>query len=224
MRSPDRSGSARPPCATSFRDPRPDGARAVVPAGAALAARRHAQRLPPPAAQGQAGQPLERLGRSRVRRGLGASGGGRGPRRRDDHGDGQPRSPRVPHRLRRGDAPGGGAGHASRRASRRLRAVAPGSSPHAECARRPRPRIGGGDGDGAAPGAGLRRAATGRARAALRAVRHAARQVLDLQAHAAGRGRGPRMPGRQRLRGGLHPSPPLPRGAREFASGRAPAT
>ena len=51
-----------------LRDPRPDGARALVLAGAALAAGRHAQRLPPPAAQGQAGQPLERLGRGRVRR------------------------------------------------------------------------------------------------------------------------------------------------------------
>ena len=41
---------------------------AVVPVRAADAAARHAQRVPHPAAQGQARQPLERLGRGRVRR------------------------------------------------------------------------------------------------------------------------------------------------------------
>ena len=94
-----------------------------------------------------------------------------------------------------------------------------GSSADAERARRSRDRIRGRDGAGAAPGAGLRSSAIGRARAALRAARHGRRQVLDLQAHAAARGRGPRMPGWQRLRRGVRASPALSRGAGELDLG-----
>ena len=56
--------------------------------------------LPHPAAEGQARQPLERLERDRVRRRLGAAGRRGGPRRRDDHRDGEPHAARL--RDRRG--------------------------------------------------------------------------------------------------------------------------
>ena len=49
--------------------------------------------------------------------------------------------------------------------------------------------------------------------------RVAAGEVLGLQAHAGLRGRGPGVPGRQRLRRGLRPAAPLPRGAAELRLG-----
>ena len=54
--------------------PRPDRERRLLLLDAALHARRRAQPLPHPAAQGQARQPLQRLQRGRVPRRLGADG------------------------------------------------------------------------------------------------------------------------------------------------------
>ena len=61
--------------------PRPDRRRPLLLPAAALDARRRAQPLPHPAAQGQARQPLQRLQRGRVPRRLGAAGRRGGPRR-----------------------------------------------------------------------------------------------------------------------------------------------
>ena len=82
--------------------PRPGRRRALLLPDAALHSRRRAQRDPHPAAQGQARQPLQRLERGRVPRRLGADGRRGGPRRADDHRDGQPH----PARLRLGAAAG----------------------------------------------------------------------------------------------------------------------
>ena len=55
--------------------------------------------LPGRAAEGQARQPLERVGRDRARRRAGAAGGRGGPRRAHDRRDGQPHAPRLRARL-----------------------------------------------------------------------------------------------------------------------------
>ena len=75
--------------------PRPGRRRHLLLPAAALDPRRRAQRLPRPAAQGQARQPLECVQRGRVPRRLGAHGRRGGPRRADDHRDGQPHPPRL---------------------------------------------------------------------------------------------------------------------------------
>ena len=74
------SGSARRRCATRSSCSR-RRRRAVVLPPAARAPRRHAQRLPHPAAEGQARRPLERVERDRVRRRVGAARRRGGPRR-----------------------------------------------------------------------------------------------------------------------------------------------
>ena len=63
-----------------------------------------------PAAQGQAGQPLQRLERGRVRRDLGAPGRRGGPRGAHHHRDGRGDPAGLRARVGRADAPGGGAG------------------------------------------------------------------------------------------------------------------
>ena len=83
---------------------RADRRRPVVLPAAAHPARRHAQPLPPPAPEGQARQPLQRLQRGRVRRRLGAHARRGGPRRPDDHRDGQPHAARLRARLGDGHA------------------------------------------------------------------------------------------------------------------------
>ncbi len=70
--------------------------RAVLLRGAARAARRHAQPARRGPAQGQARQPLQRLGRARARRHPGPPARRRGPRRAHHHRDGR----RDPARLR----------------------------------------------------------------------------------------------------------------------------
>ncbi len=86
---------------------------------AALDARRRAQRLPHPAPQGQARQPLQRLQRGRVPRRLGADGRRGGARRADDHRDGQPHPPRLRDRRR----------HRLPRRGRRRRSTTPPTAP-----------------------------------------------------------------------------------------------
>ena len=138
--------------------PRPGRRRHLLLPVPALDARRRAQQLPPPAAQGQARQPLQRLQRDRVRRRLGAAGRRGGRRRADDHRDGQPH----PARLRRSARPAG-CGPASPRRSTtpQHRAtfgkIADRPAADAERARRPRDRVRGGDDLGDAAGARLRR-------------------------------------------------------------------
>ena len=79
------------------------------------------QRDPPRAAEGQARQPLERLGRSRVSRRGRVARRRRGARRRDDPRDGDADAARLRGRERRADAKRLRRGRASRPPSRRLR-------------------------------------------------------------------------------------------------------
>ena len=83
---------------------------------------RRAQRHPPRAPEGQARQPLERLGRDRARGRVGAARRRGGPRRPDDPRDGRPHAARLRARLDGADAAGGRRGDAPRRAPRRVRA------------------------------------------------------------------------------------------------------
>ena len=113
-----------------------------------------------------------------------------------------------------------GAGPASRDASPGLRQAAARAAADEERARRPRHRERGGDGAGAAGRARRRCARARSAGGGAGAHRHGHRQVLDLQAHADARQRGPGMPGRGRLRRGVAAGAPLPPGAAELDLGR----
>ena len=66
----------------------------------------------------------------------------------------------------------------------------------------------------------VRRRPQRRGEAALRAARHRGREVLGVQAAPAARRRGARVPRRQRLRRGVDPAAPLPRGAAQRDLGR----
>ena len=77
-----------------------DGPRFVLPA-AADPARRLAQRVPHPAAEGQARQPLQRLLGDRVARRLGPHGRRAGTGCPDDHRDGRPHAAGLRDRQRR---------------------------------------------------------------------------------------------------------------------------
>ena len=105
-----------------------------------------------------------------------------GPRRPDDPRDGQPHAARLRARLGCPDAPRRRGGDAPRRAPRRLRTAAGRAAADAERPRRPLRRERGGDRDGAAAGARLRRG--GRP---VPPPRDRGREVLGLQAHAAAR-------------------------------------
>ena len=78
-------------------------------------------------------------------------------------------------------------------------------------ARRPLPRVGGGDRDRPSPRPRVRPPRRRRrARGRLRAHRHGGREVLGLQARPGARGRGARVPRRQRLRRGVGAAAALP--------------
>ena len=180
---------------------------AQAPAGTlVLPARAAAARLPDRAAEGQARQPLERVGRDRARRCRRPARRRGGTRPADDPRDGQPHAARLRSRLDRADAPRGRRGDAPRRPPLGVRPPPRRAAADAERPRRPLRRVGGGDRDGAAARARLRRG--GRA---VPPHRHRGREVLDLQADAAARGRGARVPRRQRLRRGVAAAAPLPR-------------
>ena len=144
--SPATSGSARRRCATSFLVLAQTEARRVVLPAAALHARRRAQPLPHQPPEGQARQPLERVERDRARRRLGAHGRRGGPRRPDDHRDGQPHAARLRARLDRAHArrPWREATHHTAHRSR-VRQAADRPAADAERARRPVHRVRGGD-------------------------------------------------------------------------------
>ena len=170
-------------------------------------------RFPHPAAQGQARQPLERLERGGIPRRLGAARG-RGRAGRADHpGDGQSHAPRLRHRLGCAACAGARRGRSITPAHRRafgkllidqplMRNVLADLAIESEAATVAMMRLARAydpDGEGGDE--------------PLPPPRHGRPQVLGLQAGAGARGRGPGMPGRQRLRGGMGPRPPLPRGA-----------
>ena len=132
--------------------------RPVVLPAAALAARRHAQPLPHPAAEGQARQPLQRVERDRVRRRLGAPGRARRAAacRRSSRWSttrGSTASSAPPPACAAAVAQA--THHAAHRS--RLRQAAGRAAADAERARRPVRRVGGGDGDRDAARARLRR-------------------------------------------------------------------
>ena len=163
--------------------PRPDRRRHLLLPDAALDARRRAQPLPHPAAQGQARQPLQRLQRGRVRRRLGADGRRGGPRRADDHRDGQPHPPRLRDR-RRHRLPGRRRpGPPPHRPPLRLRRRADRPAADAQRPRRPLRRVRGGHRRGDAAGPRLRRGRRRRrGRDRVPPPRQRRAQVLALQA------------------------------------------
>ena len=127
----------------------------LLPA-APRAARRHAQPLPPPAPQGQARQPLERVERGRVQRAPGRAWSARraAASRRSSRWSTTRGSTAC--RLSRGHARGRRAGDPPRRPSLRLRQAPDRPAADAERARRPLRRVRGRDDHGDAPRARLR--------------------------------------------------------------------
>ena len=129
------------------RLPRPcaGGRRAVVLRAAADPPGRHAQPVPPPATEGQARKPLQRVQRGRVRRRLGAHARRGGPRCPDDHRDGQPHAARLRARFGDRHAQRGRAGRTPRRAPRGVRQDADRPAADAERPGRPVRRVRGRD-------------------------------------------------------------------------------
>ena len=151
-----------------------------------------------PAPEGQARHALARLVRGRVPRRAGPAAGRGGPRRRDDHRDGHAHAARLRDRERGDDAARRRRGRPPRAPPRRVRRPARRAAADGQRARRPRDRVRGRDGVGAPARPRLRR---GRPR--VPPLRHRGHEVLDLQAGDGARGRGARVPRRQRLRRGV---------------------
>ena len=155
----------------------------------------------------------------------GAAGRRGGPRRADDHRDGQPHAARLRDRLGRGACARRSRRRRCTRAHRsRLRQAARRPAADAERARRPRassprPR----------PRTALRLAraydeAASDERDLFKRLATAVAQVLDLQARARARRRGARVPRRQRLRRGVGHAARSTARRRSTRSGRARAT
>ncbi|CAA9522771.1 MAG: Acyl-CoA dehydrogenase, partial [uncultured Solirubrobacteraceae bacterium] len=176
--------------------------------------RRHPQRLPPAAPEGQARQPLQRVERGRVRGHVGTARRRARPRRADDHRDGRPHAPGLRDREHRRHALGGRQRHLARLAPQRVRPHALRPAADAERPCRPVHRVGGRDRAGDAAGALLRRA-----RPAAQAPRHGDREVLGVQAPAEPGRRGDGGPRGQRLRRGVGHAAHLPRGAAQLDLG-----
>ena len=101
--------------------PGPGAGGPVLLPAAARAARRQPERAAHPAAEGQAGEPVERLGRGRVRRRPGLAGRRAGPRHRDDHRDGHGDAAGLRAGQRRAGPPGLRHGRALRLGPPRVR-------------------------------------------------------------------------------------------------------
>ena len=132
------------------------GRRALVLPRPARAAGRDAQRLPHPAAEGQARRPFERVERDRARVGVGAARRRGGTRRADDHRDGQPHASRLRARHGGGDAHGRRARDAPRGPPFGVRQAARRPAADEQRPRRPVRRVRGGDADRAAARARVR--------------------------------------------------------------------
>ena len=113
-----------------------------------------------------------------------------------------------------GDALGCRPGRPPRPPPQRLRQAAGRAARDAERARRPGGRVRGGDRHRDADRPRLRRG-----RRAVPPLRHGRHEVLGLQARAAARGRGARVPGRQRLRRGVGHAAAAPRLAAQLDLG-----
>ena len=181
----------------------PSTRRALVFPGTPLHTGRPGQLPSPPASQGQAGQPLQRVVRGRVRGRLGCDGGGRGARCRRHHRDGRPHASRLCHRVGGADASGGHAGHPPHAPPLCVRLTADRQAADAKRARRSR----GGDGGRRAPhdegGRILRSIPARRPRGSRQASPHTRRQVLGDQAMQRSDAGGDGVPRRERLRRGV---------------------
>ena len=172
--------------------------RAELLPGPAGASFRRAQPARRRTAQGQAGQPLQRLLGAGVPRHLGAAARRRGSRRPHDHRDGRRHPARLRPRLGLTDAQRARRGLVARRAPFGLRRPARRQAADAERHRRPRRRVRGRHRRGH-PARGRRRQPHRPTRGGVAPDRPPAREVLGLQAHADDGRRGARVPRRQRL-------------------------
>ena len=139
---------------------RPDGREpglAVLLLASADPPGRKPQRVPHPAAEGQARQPLERLLGDRAARRLGADGRRARPWRADDHRDGRAHAPGLRDRLGGGDAHGRRQRASPHCPPQRVRQDADRPAADAQRARRPVRGVRGDHRAGDAPGARLRR-------------------------------------------------------------------
>ena len=190
----------------------PGAGRAVVLPGAPVAAGRRAQRrVPPPAAEGQAGQPVQRLQRDRARRGRRLAGGRGGAGRPHHHRHGHPHPARL--RARRHGTMRQATAQALHHAAHRrafgkalvdqplMRNVLADLAVESEAARVTALRLARAF-DEAARGDERRRR--------LPPAGDRGGQVLGVQAPADGGGRGAGVPGRQRLRRGVDHAPAVP--------------
>ena len=148
-----------------------------VPVRPAAAAAGHAQRLPHPATQGQARQPLERVRRSRVRRHDRHDPRRAGPRRAHDHRDGAAHPAGLRARHGRGDASVGRRGDVARPRPRRVRQAPRRPAGDDRGAGRPRARVRGGDAHRSAARAGVRGRRVRRGRGARAASRRPSRST-----------------------------------------------
>ena len=131
--------------------------RAQLLLRAAGAARRVAERVPHPAPQGQARQPLERVERDRARRHERLARRRRGTRRRHDRADGHAHPPRLRHRHGGRHAAVGRRGGVARAAPQRVRVAPRRPARDGGGRRRPRARVRGRDAHGHAARPCLRR-------------------------------------------------------------------
>ncbi len=118
-----------------------DGPPPLLLPAAAHPPRRQPQRVPHPAPEGQARQPLQRLLGDRAARRVGADGRRARPRRADDHRDGRPHAPGLRDRRRRRDARGGGQRHRTTPRTAAPSASADRPAADAQRARRPVPGV-----------------------------------------------------------------------------------
>ena len=192
--------------------------RPLLLRGAAGPRRRQPQPPRRRTAQGQAGEPVERVLGAGAPRHLGAAARRGGPGGAHDHRDGGGDPARLRARVRVADAPGAGGGVLARRAPLGLRRAAGRQAADAERGRRPRRGVRGRHraGDAARSG-GRRRRRPARGGAAT--DRAAAGEVLGLQAHPDDGRRGAGVPGRQRLRRGVGDAAAVPRVAAELDLG-----
>ena len=205
--------------------PGPDAGRPELLPAAQGPARRHPQRDAPAAAQGQAGQPLERLRRGRVRQRDGLARRRGGPRRPDHPRHGQRDPPGLRAGRRDRPAPWRHPRGAPREPPCGVRQEAHRPAPDGQRPRRPGHRVRGRHHGRAAAGRrGRPRGERRRRREGLQAAGPGRHQVPRLQAGPGARRRGPGMPGRQRLRRGVRHCPGCTARRRSSRSGRARAT
>src|SRR6185437_5642393 len=94
-----------------------------------------AQRLSPPAIEKQVGEPVKRIGGSRIRQCMGADNRRRRPWYRNDHGNGELHQTRLRTQLGGINTPGSHAGHSPRAAQKSIWQILDSTTGDAERAR-----------------------------------------------------------------------------------------